>query len=143
MTVRVTVDQRNKKVLLDLAHREEKHKRAIADGLKLIGKISVDYTRQIINSGSKTGRKYKTLPNQSSAPYQAPATQTGRLAASASYVANGADRLEVGESVPYAKFLEDGTKRMKPRLHLVVTANEKAGEALEILERLTKERVTR
>ena len=138
MSARVIVDQRNKKVMLDLAHRQEAHSGAIADALKQIGQISVDYVRHIISAGQKTGRKYKSLPNQSSAPFQAPATQSGRLARSASYLANGADRLEVGESVPYAKFLEDGTRKMKPRPHLLVTANEKASEARNLLDQATR-----
>lgn len=141
MTTRVIVDKRNKRVFLDLDGRVEKTRGAISEALKQMGQISVDYTRHILNTGQKTGRQYKSLPNRSSAPFQAPATQTGRLARSVEYVSNGADRLEVGDTVDYGKFLEDGTRRMKPRPHLLVTANEKASELRSIMDKITREKL--
>ena len=79
-----------------------------------------------------TGKKHKHLKYQSSAPYNPPAVQTGTLRRS--WLFGGRKRyvrktgtkevrsiLGVGSNVPYAKFLQTGTKNMDPRPYLSIS----------------------
>lgn len=73
----------------------------------------------LIKTTSKTGHKWKNLPNKSSAPGEPPATQSGKLATDVLYWKTG-NQWKVGvkngaESSAYASYLEYGTERMKPR----------------------------
>lgn len=69
-------------------------------------------------SGTRSGKKYKRLPNRSSAPGEAPATQSGTLRREWSE-----DTLMEGNrmvsrltsNTEYAGYLEDGTRKMEPR----------------------------
>lgn len=69
-----------------------------------------------INSNERTGRIYKrrSVTHQASAPGEWPKTDTGRLVGSIrtnfSFLS-----AEIGSDVTYSKFLQDGTKFMKPR----------------------------
>ena len=149
MTIRVLVNKDEQKVMLDVGERREAHEGAIEEALHTLGKLCVDYTRYIIKTGEKTGIHYKRLPNRSSAEFQAPADQSGDLAASVSYVVNGAEEMEFGDTIEYGKYLEfgtrnkDGTSRMRPRPHLLVTANEKANDAVNIIYDCTKRRINK
>lgn len=69
-----------------------------------------------IQRGPKTGRQYtrRSVTHQASAPGEAPATDTGRLAGSVKRVDDGIE-VAVGTSVEYGAFLEFGTSKIKPR----------------------------
>lgn len=77
-------------------------------------------------TGTRGGREYKVPGTQvrvkASAPGEAPATRTGRLrqsyAVSDIYDHNGNMSIRVGSELDYARRLERGTKKMKPRPHL-------------------------
>lgn len=98
-----------------------------------------------IQRGPKTGRAYPPVrgrrgqPHQASAPGQAPATDTGRLAQSIRWVKDGDDYL-VGTELEYGEHLEFGTSRMQPRPWLVPAVAEAVrglnGRALRALRRL-------
>ena len=79
-----------------------------------------------------TGKKHKHLKYTSSRPFNPPAVQSGTLRRS--WVFGGRKRyvrktspkelrsvLGVGSNVPYAKFLETGTKHMYPRPYLSIS----------------------
>lgn len=145
MSVTVSVHKKTKKVLLDLGDHDRRFKVGIREALHDIGKLHVTEIRRLLDTGPKTGRTYKKPgrpPHQASAPGQAPATETGDLAKSADYKAR-TDELEVGETMPYAKVLEDGGGRIKPRPHVVVAANNIAGDAVELLEARVVQRIGR
>ena len=80
----------------------------------------------------KHGRRYGY--HVASAPGEAPAIDTGELAASVRELGSAASPLEVwveyGSDVPQAAFTELGTSRMAPRPWLRRISNEKRGEAL-------------
>ena len=69
---------------------------------------------------SKTGKKWPSLPNRSSAAGESPATQSGKLASSIRAILSP-DKTEAFVGVPnsanvnYAKWLEYGTRRIAPR----------------------------
>lgn len=72
-------------------------------------------TRKIMDP-PKTGRKYSGLPNRSSAPGEAPATQSGRLQQSGRTIYNEAELSGVASwSSAHAMPLEVGTEKMAPR----------------------------
>ena len=78
--------------------------------------IGNEVMREAFKSGTyaKHGRHYKNLPNQSSAPYESFARQSGKLSDSLD-VEVTSDLIKVGSVVPYLKYLELGTYLMKPR----------------------------
>lgn len=85
-----------------------------ATALELRGDIVKRYQR-----GAKTGRIYQKYKprrtHQASAPGQAPATDTGRLANSVVYRRLGLMTAEVSTPVRYGSMLEYGTLRIKAR----------------------------
>lgn len=114
------------------------HKKGMRKSLNEIGLEVREEDRKLIKSPPKTGRIYyiKKLKrhHQASAPGEAPANMIGKLARSAGYRTRNHQEMEVGERVPYAKFLEIGTKKMKPRPHLtkaVISVNRNAVKILE------------
>jgi HK97 gp10 family phage protein len=83
-----------------------------ATGLELRGDVV-----KRIQRGPKTGRTYQRrgVTHTASAPGQAPATDTGRLANSITFEQVGPVSVTVGSALIYAAYLEYGTTRMAPR----------------------------
>lgn len=80
-----------------------------------------NHAKRAILRGPKTGRLYrgsKKKMHRASAPGEAPATDTGRLASSIYHRMIGADAAEVSTDVDYAGYLEFGTRKMAPRPYL-------------------------
>ena len=71
-----------------------------------------------------------------SAPGQTAANRTGRMRRARSFKLRGSDQLEFGiEGVPYAAFLERGTRRMSPRPSLGNTVKTQQKNAENAFER--------
>jgi hypothetical protein len=70
-----------------------------------------------IQRGPKTGQVYVrgNVTHQASAPGEAPATDTGTLASSISYRMVRAMTAEIESRLPYATYLEFGTRNIAPR----------------------------
>ena len=69
------------------------------------------FAQQSIKNGDKSGKKYASLINTSSAPGEAPANQTGALASSIFYRTSFGSKFKsfsLGAKVPYAARLEYG-----------------------------------
>ena len=85
-----------------------------ATGLELRGDIVKAYQR-----GPASGVTYEKYnprrTHTASAPGQAPATDTGRLASSVDFKRDGPMSATVGSRVAYAAMLEFGTSRIAPR----------------------------
>ena len=85
-----------------------------ATGLELRGDIVKAYQR-----GPASGVTYEKYnprrTHTASAPGQAPATDTGRLASSVDFKREGPMSATVGSAVVYAAMLEFGTSRIAPR----------------------------
>ena len=85
-----------------------------ATGLELRGEIVKAYQR-----GPASGVTYEKYnprrTHTASAPGEAPATDTGRLASSVNYKREGPMSATVGSQVAYAAMLEFGTSRIAPR----------------------------
>ncbi len=114
---------------------EKIHQQGIVSGLYTFGKILGNHVKQLIEEGPKTGRIYsfRGSPHQASAPGEAPANKSGTLVESYNYNVRGAYEMEVGESAPYAGFLEDGTTNIEPRPHFKRAIDDKQGDLVNIL----------
>lgn len=147
MTIKISVHKKSKSILLDVPRQTKKHKKAIGKALHEIGLIVGRENKRIITTGARTGRVYRIrgVDHQASAPAEAPASRTGRLVKSYDYKVSGWHTMKVGESAPYAKFLEDGTRPMGGRLgarqHLIKAINNKSGDSVRAFYRYGKREI--
>ena len=142
MTVSITIDRKSVNVLVDIKTIKRKHEIALKNALNDIGSEVVNETANLIFNGPKTGRiyQYRGARHQASSPGEAPANRTGRLAKSVDYKVRSHNEMTVGESAEYAGFLENGTRKMKPRPHLIVAVQNNARNTeLAILEAVEQE----
>ena len=163
MTVSITITPKTKSVLIDVSNLEGTHKRGLYNALQEIGSEVVREVRRLIKNTPKTGRVYtiKGKQHQASAPWEAPASRTGRLLRSSRFKARNHQEMTVGETAEYAGYLEDGTpgkkikggpetrkdgtqKRTKggiaPRPHLIVAVNNKVQDTVNsILDSVKRE----
>jgi hypothetical protein len=87
-----------------------------------IGSEDQRQLRSLIKNPPASGRFYGR--HQASAPGEAPASRSGKLARSAGYRAGSNDWLEVGvgdrtDAMEYARYLEEGTKPMEARPYVL------------------------
>lgn len=81
----------------------------IENGLQLAGIQVVNFIKLLISRGNKSG-------DNPSYPYEPPKVVTGRLRSSITFeVDMDPPTLYVGSNVEYARYLEFGTAKMKPR----------------------------
>jgi hypothetical protein len=143
MSVTITVTPNTKQIVIDVTKLEGTHKRGLEHALQEIGPEIVRETKRLIETGSKTGRiyKFRGRPHQASAPGEAPATRSGKLARSGDFKVRNWQEMTVGETADYAGFLENGTRgRMAPRPHLIAAVNSKAQDTVNtILESVDRE----
>ena len=136
MTIRIKALPSNKRVIVAMERAQHTHRQGVKDGFHIIGQLVGIRTKKLIINPPKTGRVYriKGIPHQASAPGEAPANRTGRLARSYNYQVSGDVQLAVGESAPYAGYLEDGTRKMKKRPHLIRAINETQGQSVAAMQ---------
>ena len=112
----------------------QKQKLIDAAGLTLVRAIKLTLsepgTGRVYRRGSRRAtagkrRAARIVLHRASAPGHPPAVDTGRLRNSIAY---DRERRRVGTNVEYAKDLEDGTPRMKPRPFMRPTAARVRGE---------------
>ena len=140
ITVKAT--RRTQEVLIDVPGHLRKHRRGLENALYEIGGEVVRETARLIINGPKTGRVYsfRGQRHRASAPGEPPANRTGRLARSGDFKVRNWQEMTVGETEEYAKFLEDGTKRIAPRPHLIRAVNTKAKDTqIAILDNVKRE----
>lgn len=105
----------------------------------ITGVLKIDREAKIlIDRGPKTGRMYGK--HQASAPGEAPATNTGKLIKSITWETSRQGLIaEVGSPLPYASFLEDGTRKMDPRPWLQPAYEKHLGDIVtDIMDALKK-----
>lgn len=123
-----SLTRKNEKKIL---HSRMNFEKGIHDGSMNAGQAIVIRAETLLNTGLRTGRKYRGLPNRSSAPGEFPRSQSGRLAKSLYFNASGSLAFRVGATVKWALFLSKGTKFMsarpnksEPWLRRVINLNE-------------------
>lgn len=90
--------------------------------------------------GTRSGATYRVpggvrATYTASAPGEPPANRTGTLGNSFRAISRGNNRSLVGSSLVYARHLEIGTRRIKPRPYFRVTAREETQTIHKILSR--------
>ena len=105
-------------------------KRGIRSGLFEIGIENKKHLRGLILDKNKNGRIYhiKGKLHQASAPGEAPANLSGKLQRSVDFNVRGSSEMAFGEKEFYGKFLEDGTRKIKPRPHVGRTVKERGNK---------------
>lgn len=133
--IRIKADHKNKRSFISIDNAPVIFRSGIRAGLFEIGLESIRHVKFIIRKEKKTGRLYpfRGRVHRASAPGEAPASMTGRLLRTMGYLVRGSYQCEFGDWAPYGKFLEDGTKNMEPRPHIVRTAREKERDNANIL----------
>jgi len=102
----------------------------------MIGRELVREARAGILTGPKTGRHYPNLPNQSSAPGEFSANQTGNLLNSINWRMSGADYLAFYATSDHAGFQEHGTSKMGARPNLKMAIDNADGLIKNILDQV-------
>ncbi len=90
MPARIVVHGKTRSVIAEVHKHPAYFKAGIKNALFMIGGIVNRETKRLVLSPPKTGIKHRGLPNRSSAPGEAPATQSGELAKSQNYRVRGA-----------------------------------------------------
>lgn len=123
--IEVKATKGTKKTLISLGEHMFKHRKALRLALNETGSEVVNKMANFIFNPPKTGRIYifNGREHQASAPGESPANRTGRLARSGDYKVKSFNEMRVGETAPYAGYLEHGTRRIKPRPHLIRAVN--------------------
>lgn len=134
--IQIKSDIGNRRAFLAIREAPKRARTGVRQGFYFLGKENVKLTRAEITKKDKKGRIYhirikgRLKRHQASAPGQYPANLTGKLRKSLDFVVRGNDRMEFGAFVPYAGFLEKGTKKMEPRPSLANTV--KATEKIAV-----------
>ena len=102
----------------------------------MIGNALVKRARDGITSGKKSGRVYPNLPNQSSAPGEYSANQTGDLLNSIAWRKSGSHYLSFYATSDHAGYQEHGTMKMAPRPNLRMAIDESDGLIRNILQQV-------
>jgi HK97 gp10 family phage protein len=124
--------------MISLKNLNKVTNKGIKKGLAEIGDLFVNTAKKsITNSPSRTGRiyKYQGSPYQASAPYEIPANVSGANMKSITSRPFGSKKLYFGATSKYSRFLEDGTRRMKPRPFAIRAIKNSRAKAKKILRK--------
>jgi hypothetical protein len=99
----------------------------------LLGEQLVRQAQVGILTGPKSGRHYPALRNQSSAPGEYSANQSGDLLRSIDFSVSG-ETISFHATSDHAGFQEFGTSRMAPRPNLEMSIEDSDGIIREIIE---------
>lgn len=118
----------NRTVLITINQASRRMNRDIRLALTEVGRENSRHSQMLIKNPPKTGRfyKFRGRPHRASAPGQPPADRSGDLRRTSGYRVYGSSKMEFGDRMPYGKFLEEGTSKMRPRPHLKRTVREKS-----------------
>ena len=130
----VKSDRRNKTTFVTIDKMPGANSKALRRALYEIGSESVNHLRKMIRSGDRSGRFYGS--HQASAPGEPPAARpNSRLTRTLRYNVRGDFQCEFGDTVPYGGWLEEGTKNMEARPHVIRTVIEKQRDVRDIFRR--------
>ena len=102
----------------------------------MVGSAVVKAAKDGMLSGPKSGKHYARLPNQSSAPGEYSANQSGRLLNSMAFRMSGHNYLTIYATADHAGYQERGTSKMGARPNLKMAIEESDGLIRNILEQL-------
>jgi hypothetical protein len=170
MTISIDPSSSNRNVTLQIHDLTAKHAKAVRNALFEIGSETQTFAKQFVINPPKTGRLYvnnKKRPkkHRASAAGESPANWTGKLVRNIISIVTGHSKVEIGVTVLYGKFLEEGTEikggkpkwseagrsggsmrnaergGMLPRPYLIRAVNKMKTRSIAILERHLKEQL--
>jgi hypothetical protein len=140
----------NKQILKQIEALGKNTWHGIERGLFFAGKNFREIIRKGIIAKDKTGRLYLIRRgrvrrrHRASAGGEYPANLSGRLRRSMGFEVTGLEKLEVGSrGVEYAKFLNEGTKKIKARPWGKKSFDSGKNEALKLIEKEIQKEVTK
>lgn len=113
----IKIDSKSQKVLVDIKNLEKNSAPALKKSLYFVGKkLRQTASKNILKRG-RQGRvyKYKGRRHISSSPEESWANRSGTARRGLTFGVVNPTKLIFGNTVPYAKYLEFGTRTMKPR----------------------------
>lgn len=113
--MRIVVSFKDRETIKRLMSASKNFKNGCRLGLRKAGEMVSEEIKLAIKNPPKSGRKYPSMPQRSSAPGEAPAYQYGGLYRSTGYKTMSYDRMEVGYRAKYGLYVELGTVKMRPR----------------------------
>jgi hypothetical protein len=120
---KIEISSKDRQVLVDFGNLNKQMRKGVRRGSIRNAKELAKILEAGISSPPKTGVKYSSLPNRSSASGEYPATQSGQLLNSVKWKKSGLG-FKLGYTAIHGKFLELGTRgRIAPRPGLQTTAN--------------------
>lgn len=139
MSIYVKIAPSSLKYMQHLYSVSAKSQLSLQKGLMQVGIENARHAKALIrDKKSKTGRWYvfRGRPHQASAPGEAPANRSGELQRSIGYQVRGWHSVEFGTTLPYGKWLENGTKdgKIAPRPFLSRTVKEKSKDNFITIE---------
>ena len=116
-SVNSRVDVTSKRPINDLPRL----KRGMHSAMYCAGRSHVLKLRRSLGQGTRSGNPYNFRGRRiiASAPGEFPALRSGDLLKSTAYKVHSHNEFEFGDQVFYGRFLEEGTKKMSPRPHLL------------------------
>jgi len=139
MAIKITIDAQSRKAIASLGFISKRAKEGIRAAFYDIGRDLRKDIRNDILFAPKSGRTYlvrlkgRIKRHKSSAPGETAANLTGKYFNSIDYNVKGSNQLEFGSRVIHGKFLEEGTRRMKPRPGLGNSIRKKESEIEQYL----------
>lgn len=131
MSIRIKSDKRNEHTFVTIDNMPGANYKAVRGALYEVGSESVKHLRRMVRSGDRSGRFYGM--HRASAPGEPPAARpNSRLSKGMRYAVRGDFQCEFGDTAPYAAYLEDGTRNMHPRPHVIRTVKEKQRDVRDI-----------
>lgn len=143
--IRVKEDRQNMTSFISVDDATYRVRRGLRGALLDIGKENSRHVKKLIRKPPKSGRLYrfKGRRHQASAAGEAPANRSGRLARSVGSKVSGWSRCEFGDRELYGKYLEHGTRKMRPRPHIIRTVNEKRRDNFNSIVQATGKEIRR
>lgn len=140
----IDIKLKDKKALLSLKDMPNATDRGIRSSFYWSGKGLVKRANRMILDPPKTGKVYRIngRNHRASAPGEAPANLTGTLRRSIDFEVRGSMNMTFGANAPYAKYLEDGTEKMKARPYLLPAIYQEQKNMLANFERYIKKEVS-
>ncbi len=129
--IKVKEDSKNRTTFVQIDKMPGANYKSVRGALFEVGSQSVKHLRSLIRSKDKTGILYGS--HRASAPGEAPAARpNSRLTRTLQYKVRGDYQCEFGDTVPYGRFLEEGTDKMAARPHVSRTVREKQRDVRDI-----------
>lgn len=136
MSITIRDDYKNRKIIFTIEDAPRRVRKGARNALNEIGSENTRFCRRVIKKPPKTGRfyRFRGRRHQASSPGQPPANRSGDLMRSVHFRTYSWNRMEFGDGMPYGKHLEDGTKKMARRPHVLATVKQKRRDNYNTLE---------